>query len=73
MDAKAWDACELTKPKNENYRRKQPENRKNGLYEPENAIFRLFLRFLRPPGMKFRKNESVEQGVPPYAPQAARR
>ena len=40
-----------------------------GLYEPENAIFRLFLRFSRPPDMKSRKNESVEQGVPGYGPQ----
>jgi len=59
--------------KNENYREKRPENRENGLYEPENAIFRPFLRFSSPPGMKIRKNESVEQGVAPYAPQAARR
>ena len=40
-----------------------------GLYKPENAIFRPFLRFSRPPGMKIRKNESVEQGVAGYDPQ----
>ena len=40
-----------------------------GLYEPEIAIFRPFFRFSRPPGMKFRKNESVEQAVPGYDPQ----
>ena len=40
-----------------------------GLYEPENPIFRPFLRFSRPPGMKFRKNESIEQGVAGYGPQ----
>ena len=40
-----------------------------GLYEPENTIFRLFLRFSRPPGMQSRKNESVEQGVAGYDPQ----
>ena len=40
-----------------------------GLYEPENPIFRPFLRFSRPPGMKFRKNESIEQGVAGYDPQ----
>ena len=57
--------------KNENYREKRPENRKNGLYEPENAIFRPFLRLFRPQGMKFRKNESVEQWGPGYGPQAA--
>ena len=28
---------------------------KNGLYEPENAIFGLFLRFLEPTGMKIRQ------------------
>ena len=47
------------------------ENRKNGLYEPENAIFWLFFRFLEPPGMKFWKNESVEQAVPAYGAQGA--
>ena len=40
-----------------------------GLYEPENTIFRPFLRFSRPPGLKFRKNESVEQAVAGYDPQ----
>ena len=40
-----------------------------GLYEPKTAIFRPFLRFSRPPGMKSRKNESVEQGVAGYGPQ----
>ena len=40
-----------------------------GLYEPENTIFRPFLRFSRPPGMKIRKNESVEQAVAGYDPQ----
>ena len=40
-----------------------------GLYEPKNTIFRLFLWFSRPPGMKIRKNESVEQGAAGYAPQ----
>ena len=57
--------------KTENYREKRPENRENGLYEPKNAIFRLFLWFSRPPGMKIRKNESVEQGVAPYGAQGA--
>ena len=47
------------------------ENRADGLYEPENAIFRPFLWFSRPLGMKIRKNESVEQGVPGYGPQVA--
>ena len=42
-----------------------------GLYEPKNTIFRPFLRFSRPPGMKSRKNESVEQGVAPYGAQGA--
>ena len=41
-----------------------------GLYEPKTAIYRPFLRFSRPPGMKFRKNESVEQSVAGYGPQA---
>ena len=40
-----------------------------GLYEPENANFRPFLRFSRSKGMKSRKNESIEQGVPGYGPQ----
>ena len=44
-----------------------------GLYEPENAIFRPFLRFSRPPGMKSRKNEGVEQGVAGYGPQVIAR
>ena len=42
-----------------------------GLYEPKTAIFRPILRFSRPPGMKSRKNESVEQGVAPYVAQSA--
>ena len=48
--------------KNENYPEKRPENanpdlkiESGGLYEPENAIFGLFLRILGPPGMKKRK------------------
>jgi hypothetical protein len=57
--------------KNENYPSKRPENRENGLYEPENAIFRLFLRFSRPPGMKSRKNEIVEQSGAAYVAQGA--
>ena len=40
-----------------------------GTYEPENTNFRPLLRFSRPPGMKFRKNESVEQSVAGYDPQ----
>ena len=40
-----------------------------GLYEPKTANFRPFLRFPRPPGMKIRKNEIVEQGVAGYDPQ----
>ena len=55
--------------KNENYRENRPENRKRGLYEPQTAIFRPFLRFSRPPDMKSRKNESIEQGVAGYDPQ----
>ena len=54
---------------NENYRENRPENRLRGLYEPKNTIFRPFLRFSRPPDMKFRKNESVEQSVAGYDPQ----
>ena len=42
-----------------------------GLYEPENAIFRLFLRFSRSTGIKSRKNEIVEQAVPAYGAQSA--
>jgi hypothetical protein len=42
-----------------------------GLYEPKNTIFRPFLRFSRPSGMKIRKKQSVEQGVPGYGPQVA--
>jgi hypothetical protein len=57
--------------KNENYRENRPENRENGLYEPENAIFRLFLRVSRPPDMKSRKNQSIEQWAAGYDPQAA--
>jgi hypothetical protein len=57
--------------KYENYRENRPENRENGLYEPENAIFRLFLRFSRPPDMKSRKNQSIEQWAAGYDPQAA--
>ena len=50
---------------------KWPENRIWGLYEPENANFRPFLRFSRPCDMKSRKNESIEQGVAPYGAQGA--
>ena len=41
--------------KNENYSKNWPENRKMGLYEPENAIFRPIFRLSGLTGMKFRK------------------
>ena len=41
-----------------------------GLYEPKTMNIWLFLRFSRPPGMKSQKNESIEQGVAGYDPQA---
>ena len=48
-----------------------PENRRKGLYEPENAIFGPIFDFPRLPREKRRENEenSVQQAVPGYDPQ----
>ena len=50
------------------------KKKKNGLYEPENAIFGLFFYDFQPPPHQKqpRKEEySVQQGVPPYGAQVA--
>ena len=49
-------------------------NRKNGLYEPENAILGTFLRIFGLTAAVLRKTEKkrFQQGVPGYGPQLVR-